>query len=325
MKRESITDRPARHARLVATYRAGIAAQATRETPQNRVKRRLEIRAGDRALVELLDDLDGLFRYLAKNHAQNAEDLKDLLQVARLHAVQALGTWRSGAGSSVSTWVTSFLRKKLRAEGDRMRPQREVLSEFSPGSGAAARAGTALPEHQQTLDHSATATAIRRFRDRLDAQDRDILDELIGGRVNAGGSMGSRARIRAVVAHPASGALLAGINEEPRSRPLSPVDVDADVEALRAGRYPQEGWQALAACRDSDWRAYFPSKGEAYPSEILQLCRNCPVRLDCLAAGIEASTWPGLWGGHASRTRRGIRLRVRNGAAAAPTHEYDNA
>ena len=77
------------HEQLLAVHRAGLAAAATVETAANRIVRRRAIREGDRALEDLLRDLDGLLRYFARRFAHDHHDLEDLMQTARLHAVRA--------------------------------------------------------------------------------------------------------------------------------------------------------------------------------------------------------------------------------------------
>jgi len=256
--------------------------------------------------------LDGLLQHFVNQYAWNWHDRQDLLQLARLHALQALPSWRPGAGASVSTWVVSFLRKRLRNESRRIRPFHEELSEFAPGSVEVARAVAPTDALELVEEGTATADALRRHRKRLDATDRVMLDDVFAGGVNAGGSMGNRSRVRALAAHPASGVLLHSTDDVPFARPCTPVDVTADAEALSAGSFQQPGWQMIAACSEKDVMQFFPERGDAYRPEVLGLCAGCPVRLDCLASGIEASTWPGLWGGHSSKTRRAVRVRVRN-------------
>lgn len=316
MSTTTINNRPGYHAHLVAIHRAGLDAAATPETPQNRIARGRVIRAGERALDELLGDLDGLLQFFVKRYARSWHESEDLLQLARLHALQALRTWRPGAGSSVSTWVVTFLRKKLRSESLRIRPPLEELSEFQPGSSEYGRA-TASDIKISVIDEGEEmAVALERHRERLDDEDKEMLDQVMAGGTNAGGSMGRRSRVRALAAHPTSGIVVSGDDTHPIPRSSSPVDIGADIDALSRGRFPQPGWRVIAACNGGDTANFFPTRGEDYPAEVLHQCVSCPVRLDCLAVGIEASTWPGLWGGHSARTRRIVRRGVRNANGA---------
>lgn len=312
MSTEASTNRPAHHAHLVAVHRAGLAAAAVLETPQNRITRRRTIRDGRQALDELMADLDGLLQHFVNQYAWNWHDRQDLLQLARLHALQALPSWRPGAGASVSTWVVSFLRKRLRNEARRIRPFHEELSEFLPGTTEYGQATTSDGDIALVDEGDGLVTAVRQHRERLNTDDQAMLDAVLAGGRNPGGSMGRRSRVRALAAHPSSGVLAHNADREPSPRPCTPIDVDADAVALSSGSFPQLGWHVIAACRNDNTERFFPARGDEYPVEVLRRCEGCPVRLDCLAAGIEASTWPGLWGGHSSRTRRIIRRRVRN-------------
>lgn len=313
------TARPAHHAHLVAVHRAGIAAAAVPETPQNRITRRRAIRDGQRALDELMADLDGLLQHFVNQYAWNWHDRQDLLQLARLHVLKALPSWRPGAGSSVSTWVVNYLRKPLRHEVRRIRPSYEELSEFLPGRPEYARATTSDGDIALVDEGNSLVTALRHHRERLATDDQDMLDDVLVGGKNPGGSMGNRSRVRALTAHPASGVLLHSTHDLPVPRPFTPIGVDADAVALSSGSFPQPGWQVRAACSGVDVMQFFPERGDAYRPEVIALCAGCPVRLDCLSAGIQASTWPGLWGGHAAKTRRAVRMRVRN-ANRIPTN-----
>jgi DNA-directed RNA polymerase specialized sigma24 family protein len=312
MSTAASTNRPAHHAYLVVVHRAGIAAAAVPETPRNRITRRRAIRDGQQALDELMRDLDALLQFFVNQYSRNPHDREDLLQLARLHVLKALPSWQPGAGSSVSTWVVNYLRKPLRNEARRLRPFYEELSEFLPGSGECARATTSDGDIALVDEGNSLVTALRHHRERLAIDDRDMLDAVLAGGKNPGGSMGNRSRVRALTAHPASGVLLHSTHDLPVPRPFTPIDVDVDAVALSSGSFPQPGWQVRAACSGEDVMQFFPERGDAYRPEVIALCAGCPVRLDCLSAGIEASTWPGLWGGHSSRTRRIIRGRVRN-------------
>jgi WhiB family redox-sensing transcriptional regulator len=68
-------------------------------------------------------------------------------------------------------------------------------------------------------------------------------------------------------------------------------------------------WHARAACRGADPALFFAEQME---SEAKALCCCCPVRLDCLEAGL-GEPW-GVWGGLTARERRGERRRRRPGA-----------
>jgi hypothetical protein len=74
------------------------------------------------------------------------------------------------------------------------------------------------------------------------------------------------------------------------------------LHAAKAGalrRRIQPGWQADAACADTDDpEAWFPDR-TARPDDVtepLAICAACPVRRSCLAAGLLGREY-GLWGG----------------------------
>jgi hypothetical protein len=73
-------------------------------------------------------------------------------------------------------------------------------------------------------------------------------------------------------------------------------------------------WHTLAACRGADPALFFAEQME---DEAKLLCRSCPVRLDCLEAGL-GEPW-GVWGGLTARERRGERRRRRPGAPSGAT------
>jgi hypothetical protein len=73
-------------------------------------------------------------------------------------------------------------------------------------------------------------------------------------------------------------------------------------------------WHARAACRGADPVLFFAEQTE---DEAKLLCRSCPVRLDCLEAGL-GEPW-GVWGGLTARERRGERRRRRPGAPSGAT------
>lgn len=81
-------------------------------------------------------------------------------------------------------------------------------------------------------------------------------------------------------------------------------------------------WHALAACRGVGIAKFFPVR-EGGPSAAgtaaikREFCARCPVRADCLAAGLDqgASRDHGIWGGTSVRDRRRIRRQRRERAA----------
>jgi WhiB family redox-sensing transcriptional regulator len=71
-------------------------------------------------------------------------------------------------------------------------------------------------------------------------------------------------------------------------------------------------WQAFAACagKPVDW--WFPdNNGHARAYEI---CRSCPVQVDCLEHALTAPEKAGIWGGTSEKHRARL-LRRRRSAA----------
>ena len=67
-------------------------------------------------------------------------------------------------------------------------------------------------------------------------------------------------------------------------------------------------WHRLAACRGRGGVApWFPVLGESVAAarELRELCAGCPVREECLAAGMAETH--GFWGGASPRERRRMR------------------
>jgi WhiB family redox-sensing transcriptional regulator len=62
-------------------------------------------------------------------------------------------------------------------------------------------------------------------------------------------------------------------------------------------------WQDAALCAQSDPEAWFPEKGASahFPKQI---CRACPVRIECLGYALEGGQTFGVWGGLTERARR---------------------
>lgn len=63
-------------------------------------------------------------------------------------------------------------------------------------------------------------------------------------------------------------------------------------------------WRNLAACRGLDPELFYPDRGES-TFQAKTVCRSCPVRGDCLAAGLTERF--GIWAGTSERERRRLR------------------
>ena len=101
---------------------------------------------------------------------------------------------------------------------------------------------------------------------------------------------------------------------------VDPADVWADWGRQRPTHDPMANliapvgprpWLEQAACRKqgADTSVFFPEDGKA--TEAKQLCRVCPVRMDCLMTHLNETH--GIFGGTNERERRVIRRAIRNG------------
>jgi hypothetical protein len=83
---------------------------------------------------------------------------------------------------------------------------------------------------------------------------------------------------------------------------VDPLDLltarDDAVEYLRALLTPP-AWHAAALCRGLGTKSYFPARGSNL-TPVRALCRACPVREECAAAGRFEY---GVWGGLSERDR----------------------
>jgi len=70
-----------------------------------------------------------------------------------------------------------------------------------------------------------------------------------------------------------------------------------------------EHWQDFASCRGVDPEAFF-DKSPIYAKSV---CKDCPVKSECLADALRTNERYGVWGGLTWNERRKI-LRARAGA-----------
>jgi WhiB family redox-sensing transcriptional regulator len=71
-------------------------------------------------------------------------------------------------------------------------------------------------------------------------------------------------------------------------------------------------WAERASCKDMDPALFFPQK--PVDVEIWKICKECPVRIECLTFAIENKIDHGVWGGFGERARRRIKRRSRENA-----------
>lgn len=76
---------------------------------------------------------------------------------------------------------------------------------------------------------------------------------------------------------------------------------------FKAPPYRPPMWMDDAACKSApNPDDFFPENGPA-PDDKLDLCRACPVRLQCLNYALENGIDDGLWGGMYGRARQRLR------------------
>ena len=60
---------------------------------------------------------------------------------------------------------------------------------------------------------------------------------------------------------------------------------------------PPPAWMDRAACLDADPEWWYPVAASDDTSAARAICRECPVRVDCLNHAIAVGTRDGIWGG----------------------------
>jgi WhiB family redox-sensing transcriptional regulator len=70
-----------------------------------------------------------------------------------------------------------------------------------------------------------------------------------------------------------------------------------------------QNWRALGSCAGSDPDLWF-SVGASEHRQAKRICRDCPVRKECLAYAMDAPVDHGIWGGMTERERRRHRRRT---------------
>lgn len=65
-------------------------------------------------------------------------------------------------------------------------------------------------------------------------------------------------------------------------------------------------WQVSARCVEADPEIFFPERGGSSKA-ARAVCRECPVRLECLRYALANREQFGIWGGTSERERRRLR------------------
>ena len=83
----------------------------------------------------------------------------------------------------------------------------------------------------------------------------------------------------------------------------------------KAHGWDMDDWRERAACRHSDPDLFFPV-GDTGPAvdhaeAAKAVCRQCPVRVDCLEYALTSNQDAGVWGGATEEERRKLRRQRR--------------
>ncbi len=73
-----------------------------------------------------------------------------------------------------------------------------------------------------------------------------------------------------------------------------------------------QDWRAHALCGSTNPDLFF-AVGAVEHKQAKQICRECPVRSECLEYAMQAPVDHGIWGGLTERERRRFRRAATNG------------
>jgi WhiB family redox-sensing transcriptional regulator len=89
--------------------------------------------------------------------------------------------------------------------------------------------------------------------------------------------------------------------------PVKPESTDRDSLAAMLDIFDaikDNAWKSMGNCITSDPDAFFPASSQQ-PNNALALCVDCPVKEECLAAGMQERY--GVWGGTTENDRKKMR------------------
>lgn len=75
------------------------------------------------------------------------------------------------------------------------------------------------------------------------------------------------------------------------------------------------GWHRRARCRGLGTELFIPSRGVPTVVRAKALCRECPVREECLAFALSDPELVGVWGGTTVKERSALRAAARKESA----------
>lgn len=79
----------------------------------------------------------------------------------------------------------------------------------------------------------------------------------------------------------------------------------------------QESWMETALCREIGGDFWHPDEGEGQTyatNRALEICRDCPVRVQCLSYAMNNNEMLGVWGGTTPSERKRMRRSLRDTA-----------
>jgi WhiB family redox-sensing transcriptional regulator len=80
-----------------------------------------------------------------------------------------------------------------------------------------------------------------------------------------------------------------------------------DLDALRTVlAFDDLAWHDRANCKGANADLFFPERG-ASTRTAKAICRQCPVRAECLEFALRSGEKFGIWGGLSERERRRVR------------------
>jgi WhiB family transcriptional regulator, redox-sensing transcriptional regulator len=80
------------------------------------------------------------------------------------------------------------------------------------------------------------------------------------------------------------------------------MTTDGRIHVRRLTRTGDMAWLDHAECRDLDPAIFFPAQ-HANLGPALKVCRQCPVRTECLNHALGAPEPVGVWGGVSAKAR----------------------
>jgi WhiB family redox-sensing transcriptional regulator len=78
------------------------------------------------------------------------------------------------------------------------------------------------------------------------------------------------------------------------------------AELFALAHDPETSWMDWAICPEVDPEIFFPGQGGSLRA-VKAICRQCPVREECLEYALERPELEGVWAGTGERERRLIR------------------